>query len=50
MYEHGFFPCKAEPDIWMRKSGNTYEYVVVYVNDLAIAMKNPKDFVDLLEV
>ena len=47
--ELGFFPCKPEPDIWMRKSGNIYEYVAVYVDDLAIAMKNPKDLVDILE-
>jgi Reverse transcriptase (RNA-dependent DNA polymerase) len=39
--EIGFFPCKAEPDIWMRKKGNRYEYIVVYVDDLAIAMKDP---------
>ena len=47
--ELGFFPCKAEPDIWMRKKGNLYEYVAVYVDDLAIAMKDPKEFTDLLE-
>jgi hypothetical protein len=49
MSELGFFPCKAEPDIWMRKSENTYEYIAVYVDDLAIAMKKPKEFVDILE-
>ena len=47
--ELGFFPCKAEPDIWMRRKGNLYEYVAVYVDDLAIAMKNPKEFTDVLE-
>jgi Reverse transcriptase (RNA-dependent DNA polymerase) len=47
--ELGFFPCKAEPDIWMRKKGNLYEYAAVYVDDLAIAMKDPKEFTDLLE-
>ena len=45
----GFFPCKAEPDIWMRKNGETYEYVAVYVDDLAIAMKNPQELIDVLE-
>ena len=39
--ELGFFPCKSDPDIWMRRSGDIYEYVAVYVDDLAIAMKNP---------
>jgi hypothetical protein len=49
MSELGFFPCKAEPDIGMHKSENTYEYIAVYVDDLAIAMKRPKAFVDVLE-
>jgi hypothetical protein len=42
MSELGFFPWKTEPDIWMRKSENAYEYIAVYVDDLAIAMKKPK--------
>ena len=25
--EMGFTPCKAEPDIWMRKKGYLYEYI-----------------------
>jgi Reverse transcriptase (RNA-dependent DNA polymerase) len=49
MSELGFFPCKAEPDIWMRNSENIYECIAAYVDDLAIAMKNPKAFVDILE-
>jgi hypothetical protein len=44
----GFVPCKAEPDIWMRRNGNVYEYVGVYVDDLAIAMKDPQALIDLL--
>jgi hypothetical protein len=45
----GFFPCKAEPDIWMRKKNNQYEYITVYVDELAITMKKPKEFADVLE-
>ena len=44
----GFFPCKIEPDIWMRKAGNVWEYVAVYVDDLAFCMKQPQEFIDLL--
>jgi Reverse transcriptase (RNA-dependent DNA polymerase) len=44
-----FFPCKAEPEIWMRKKGNLYEYIAVYVDDLAIAMKDPKELTNILE-
>jgi hypothetical protein len=42
--ELGFFPRKAEPNIWMRRKGNTYEYVAIYVDDFAIAMKDQKEF------
>jgi hypothetical protein len=47
MSELRFFPCKTEPDIWMLKSEN--EYNAVYVDELAIAMKRPKEFVEVLE-
>ena len=46
--EMGFVPCKAEPDIWMRKNGAIYEYIAVYVDDLAIAAKDPKSITDTL--
>jgi Reverse transcriptase (RNA-dependent DNA polymerase) len=47
--EHGFFPCKAEPNIRMRKKNNQYEYIAIYMDDLAIAMENPKAFMDVLK-
>jgi Reverse transcriptase (RNA-dependent DNA polymerase) len=43
--EHGFFQCKSEPDIWMHRVEDIYKYVAVHVDDLALAMKNPKAFV-----
>ena len=47
----GFFPCKAEPDIWMRRNGDLYEYIAVYVDDLAIAARYPElIFKTLMEV
>ena len=33
----------------MREQDDHYEYIVVYVDDLAIASKNPKAIVDELE-
>jgi Reverse transcriptase (RNA-dependent DNA polymerase) len=33
----------------MRKKGNLYDYIAVYVDDLAIAMKDPKELTDILE-
>ena len=42
----GFKPSKADPDIWMRlsKDESVYEYISVYVDDFAIAMKNLAEF------
>jgi hypothetical protein len=45
----GFFPCKSDPDIRIQNNGYLYEYVTVYVEDLAIAMKDPKEFMNILE-
>ena len=38
LHQIGFKPSKADPDIWMKssKDGNHYEYIAVYVDDLAI--------------
>ena len=50
--EMGFTPCRAEPDIWMRPEptkGECYEYIAVYVDDLAMVLKDPQAFVDVLE-
>ena len=46
--ELGFLPCRAEPDIWMRRSGDIYEYIATYVDDLAFVMLNHQEFVDIL--
>jgi hypothetical protein len=42
------FPCKAEPDIWMRPVDDHYEYIATYVDDLAISSKDPKAITDTL--
>jgi hypothetical protein len=44
----GFSPCKAEPDIWMRRVDNHYEYIASYVDDLAISSNDPKAITDTL--
>ena len=45
----GFFPSKAEDDIWMRRNGNQYEYIATYVDDICIVAKNPKEIARQLE-
>jgi hypothetical protein len=45
----GFFPFKSDPDIWKRKNGDIYEQVAVYVVDLVIAVKEPQEFINILD-
>lgn len=45
----GFFPSKAERDIWMRDKGDHYEYIAVYVDDLMILSRDPQGIIDSLE-
>jgi hypothetical protein len=47
--QEGFRPSKGEPDIWMRDAGDKYEYIAVYVDDLAFALKDPEAFVNTLK-
>jgi hypothetical protein len=47
--EMGYSPCMAEPDIWMRRVGDVYEYIGVYVDDLTMASKQPQAIIDDLE-
>jgi hypothetical protein len=39
-----FYPCKADPVVWMTDCGTHYEYVLVYVNDLMLIGKKPQEF------
>ena len=47
--KEGFFPSKADPDVWLRDMGTHYEYVATYVDDLIIASKDPQSIIDALE-
>lgn len=44
----GFQPSRADADVWMRRNGNIYEYIAVYVDDLAIAALNPSEITSVL--
>ena len=48
LHEMGFTPCKAEPDMWMHSNGDSYEYIAVYVDDLAIAAAKPQEIINIL--
>ena len=47
----GFKPSLADPDVWMRKNDKLqlWEYICVYVDDLALSMENGRAFLDKLQ-
>ena len=51
LQELKFKPSKADPDVWMRPEpgGTCYEYIAVYVDDLAIAARHPHAFCNELK-
>ena len=51
MIDIGFQPSRADPCVWLRPNvkENHYEYIAIYVDDLLIAMKEPKTFIDILK-
>ena len=46
--KEGFVPSKCEPEIFMRRNGDLWEYVATYVDDLCIVMKDPEAFLKVL--
>ena len=51
LLQMGLKPSKADSDIWMKssKDDNHYEYIAVYIDDLAICMKYTQAFCDILK-
>ena len=49
LQDMGFFISRSENDIWMRDMGDHYEYLVRYVDDLAIVLNNPEKIISDLE-
>jgi hypothetical protein len=39
-----FFPCKADPDVWLKDCDTHYEYICVYVDDIMMMGKAPATF------
>ena len=40
----GFTITYADPDVWIWDAGDCYEYVVVWLDDIFTALKNPEEF------
>ena len=45
----GFYPSKADQDLWMRNAGDHYEYIAKYIDDLLIISKSPMDILEQLK-
>ncbi len=48
LHDMGFFPSRAERDIWMRDMGDHCECVGACVDDLLAVSKNPQEIIDTL--
>ena len=46
-----FIPSRADQCIWLKKNTklNLYEYIAVYVDDLCIALQDPKEIINILK-
>jgi hypothetical protein len=44
LHDMNYFPCKADPDVWMKDCDTHYEYVCVYVDDIMMFGKDPQSF------
>ena len=44
----GFFPSKADPDVWMRANEDVCECIAVCVDDLVLAAKDAQALADTL--
>ena len=44
--ELGFISTQADPDVWIRSAGSHYEMILVYVDDILIFAKKPKEIMD----
>jgi len=49
-----FFPCRADPDVWMKKATHSvtgdlyYEYILLYVDDILAVSEFPRKIMDFL--
>ena len=50
LHQMNFKLSRTDPNTWMKysKDGSHYEYIAVYIDDLAIYMEDPKSFCDKL--
>ena len=44
----GYEPSKTDPDVWIKHVDDHWEYIAIYVDDLAIISKDPKSIILVL--
>jgi hypothetical protein len=44
LMDMGFYPCKADPDVWMKDCGTHYEFVCTCADNLTCIMACPRLF------
>jgi uncharacterized protein YciI len=49
LWDLGFTASKADSDVWMRETSDVYEYIAVYVDDIAVAAHNPEHIIQQLK-
>ena len=47
----GFKPTRADPDLWIKPSGDgkIYEYIATYVDDIIIVAKEPSKYLEIIK-
>jgi restriction endonuclease Mrr len=47
----GFFPSRADQDLWIRKSDDYhgYDYIATHVDNIIIAAKRPQEYMAMIE-
>jgi hypothetical protein len=46
--EIGFWPSRADNEVWLREHNGHYEYVCIYVDDLAVMAEDPAAIYEML--
>ena len=44
-----FCQSKVDPNLWMQDVGDVWEYIIVYVDDIIVAMKEAQGFFEALQ-
>ncbi len=45
----GYSPSRADPDFWMKKVGDRYEYIAAYVDDVLVFGRDPMTVIEELK-